>query len=272
MEEFEVANIVELRRKAKKLGLSRKVVTGSRADLEAAIAAAGKNGDKPSKKKKAVKAAVNSEVPRKRGRPKGSTNKPKKAGSTTTAKRTPAESRKNSGKAKRSASTSNGDAGRLLVGSLSFTNYDEDDWNPREGSRTEYIFSTLKKYKGDVEKTFNALKDEVNDLIERTKRNGEKRTKEERLDTLRYHIHQVRWRFAVQTGQHEKATNRIEYGTGANAKPKRGRPKKGEAQVTHSAGAKKRGRPKGSTNKAKAGNIDLSPKKRGRPKGSKNKK
>lgn len=235
-----------LRRKAKSAGVSAKDIRGasSEAELRALISDANGTPRKASAKK-AVKKAV------KRMAVKKSATKAPAAKST-------------KGKAKRLSTTptkKNGASGRNLIDSVDFDK--TKGWNPRAGSAPDRIMKALKKFKGNREKAFDSLSPDVWDFVGKVKRNGDKRTKTEAQEMLRYRISRTLFDFTVQTKQHKIASNRIAYGTGPHAKqkPKRGRPAKAAVEAP-----KRRGRPPGTKNKAKAKRGP------GRPKGSKNKK
>ena len=239
----------QLQLKAKAAGVPASAIRGasSVASLKALIAKA--NGTpRKSTARKAVRKAVKATV--KKGR---------------TAKKAPA-AKSTTGKAKRLSTTarSNGKSGRNLIDTVDYNK--TNGWNPRTGSPPDRIMKALKKFRGNRDKAFELLLPDVWDFVGKTKRNGEKRTKAEAQDMLRYRISRTLFDFVNQTGQHKTATNRIEYGTGPNAKPKRGRPAR-KAAVT---APKRRGRPKGSKNKPKAQATTVK-RGRGRPKGSKNK-
>jgi hypothetical protein len=72
----------------------------------------------------------------------------------------------------------------------------------------------VRKSRGNRAKAFEILKADVWDFVGKVKRNGEKRTKSEAEAMLRYRISRTLFDFAVQTGQHEVAKNRVQYGTG----------------------------------------------------------
>jgi len=188
------------------------------------------------------KAVAATPVKRGRGRPKGSVNK----------KSTPVAAKKTPTRKVRSAS--NGDAGRNTLGKLNFRN--RDGWNPREGSATDEIFKALVKTKGDRHAAYDLLKGKVSSIIPKKKRGGGTRDKAEQLEMLMYRIHRTLFDFAVQTGQHEKSENRVEYGTGGTGRNgSRSKPAARKA-VSKAKPAVKRGRP------AKAKAV---PAKRGRP-------
>lgn len=230
-----MATLASLRTKAKNAGVPiSKVRKASAEELKELISQANGKPQKASavkavKKSKAVKAS---------------------------AKKAPA-AKSTTGKAKRpstSSAKSNGKMGRNLIeGSVDFNK--TKNWEPRPQSGTGRIFSALKKAKGNRDKAFEALKGDVWDFVGKVKRNGDKRTKQEAYDVLRYRIHRTLFDFVVKTGQHKISKNRIEYGTGPNAQAT----KKAARSAKRQTASAKRGRPA---------------KKRGpgRPKGSKNKK
>jgi len=157
--------------------------------------------------KKAAKKATASAVAKKKGAAKKSSTKASKGKSTT----------KNKTNTKRKSS-SNGKAGRIAIGKLKFSGYDPDDWKPRPDSVTGIIFKALKKSKGDVDATYDALKGQLSKLVPSKTRGGRKRTKDEQKSDLKYRINRTKWDFAMRTGQHSAATNRVEYGSGEHAK------------------------------------------------------
>jgi hypothetical protein len=238
----------QLQLKAKAAGVSASAIRGasSVAELKALIATANGTPRKSTARKAVKKAVV------------------KKSRS---ARKSPA-AKSTRGKAKRTSTTSkvtarrNGASGRNLIDSVDYNK--TKGWNPRTGSPPDKIMKALKKFKGNRDKAFESLLPDVWFFVGKTKRNGEKRTKQEAADMLRYRISRTLFDFVNQTKQHKTATNRIEYGTGPNAKPKRGRPARKPAKATATA-PKRRGRPPGSKNKATAKRGP------GRPKGSKNK-
>jgi hypothetical protein len=188
------------------------------------------------------KAAVATPVKRGRGRPKGSVNK--KRSTPVAAKKTPT---------RKVRSVSNGDAGRNILGKLKFSN--RDGWNPREGSATDEIFKALVKTKGDRHAAYDLLKGRVSSIIPKKKRGGGTRDKAEQLEMLMYRIHRTLFDFAVQTGQHEKSENRVEYGTGGTGR-NGSRSKPAARKAVSKAKAKpavKRGRPASAKAGAKRG-------------------
>lgn len=142
-------------------------------------------------------------------------------------KSVPAKSTRKTGatKAKRPTSpkaSSNGyqaKGGRNVLEDVDFT-YDEG-WNAREGSPPDRIIHALRKARGNRDKAYDALVGDVWDFVGKVKRDGSKRTKQEAQAMLVYRIARTAWDFAIRTGQHEAATNRVEYGTGPNSTQKK---------------------------------------------------
>jgi len=253
-------NIMKLRQMAKRQGMdSSQVRAATREDLEAFLndnGSSAKRGRKATPVKRGrASTSTRKAAPTKRkpGRPKGSKNK-----TTTARKSAPAQSAQTGRKAKRQTTTatkpkakSNGEAGRMIIGTLDFSNYDEADWNPRRESATGRVFALLRKFRGNVDKVFNAIIDDdgLYNLVAPAKsRLGNKRNVEERDAVVMYRINRTRFDFAVRTGQHEKATNR------SNAAPQEGTTKRKRGSATKTA-RKPVGRPR----KAEQ------PKRRGRP-------
>jgi hypothetical protein len=246
-----MAGMQALRKQAKQAGVSAKEIRSaeSSAELRQMIKSAGSNGGGSAPRKKAaVKKAVAkaSGAKRGRGRPKGSTNK-------STAKR---------GRPAKSAS--NGNGGRFLLSGVNFSQ--TDGWNPREGSVPDVIVKALRKAKGNRDKAFDALRPKLDSLVLKKTRDGRTRTKDERIDYLRYLISRNAWAFALATGQHERSENRAEYGTAGTGTGAFKRGKTRKATGSSKTAKRGRGRPKGSTSAKKSTGA-----RRGRPPGSKNK-
>jgi len=215
-----MAKLSELRKQAKALGIAPAVIRSATTaeELSSVIAdhnahdggstvvrakakAKGKSGSKTTVRKSNRKATVAKVHSQKR-------NSGRKAS-------TPAKSRK-SGTAKRSSTKSTSSyvpkGGRNVLDDVDFSF--TDGWNPRDGSAPDVIVKALRKAKGNREKVFEALKADVWDFVGKKYRNGDKRSKDEALEMLRYRIARTAWDFAMRTGQHESASNRVEYGTG----------------------------------------------------------
>jgi len=233
------SDLIKLKKEAIKLGMDKSTARGAnRSTLQNFIDGAGKA---PAKKKgsttttAAKKKASTSSTTRKKAAPAA-----KKSASTGKAKRAAVKP-----KAKRNSSN---DGGRNMIGSLDFTV--EDGWNPRANSPVAVIFKAIKKTKGNVDKAFDILAPNVRDFVSTKKADGTKRTKDEMHKMLRYRINRTIWQFAMQTGQHEASTNRVEYGTGDYAsktrKPARkaANTRKNSKPNTRKAAAKPKGRAK----------------------------
>lgn len=214
-------NVLKLKKRAVSLGMSKdEAREAGRKVLEAFIADAENGGGEKKAAKKAVKKAV---AKKKVAGKKSSENK--KAST----KKAPAEkSGKGSGKAKRPRAKSNDGIGRASIGEIDWK-VESDEWNPRKGSPVEGLFRALKKAKGNIDKAFDAIHDDMYEYVGRKKRDGTKRTKAEAEAMLRYRLNRTKYEYATRTGQHEQATERAEYGTGqyatTRAKNKRTRDK-----------------------------------------------
>jgi len=232
-----MAGMKALRDKAKQAGVPVKEIRAaeSSAELKKLIAQASNGSGTKARGKRVVKKATKaSKAVAKRGRPA------KKA---TTRKATTR---------KASASTSNGNkGGRNTLGNVKFSK--TDGWNPREGSVPDVIVKALRKAKGNREQAYKALLPKIDKLVPKRTRQGRTRNKSERQDYLRYLISRNAWAFAMATGQHTESKNRVEYGTGGTGegKFKRAGSRKSASKGTQKA-SRGRGRPKGSTTKAKA--------------------
>lgn len=257
--------LADLRKKAKSLGIPAAEIRSAStvSELQELIdsyskpKARKKSGGRPAKK------STIKPTGRKRGRPKGSTTRSKPARKS---KPAPARSR---GKAKRQTTARSASpsayvpkGGRNLLDRVDYSK--TDGWNPRDGSAPDRIVKALRKFKGNREKVFDLLVKDLWDFVGRKKANGTKRTKAEAEDYLHYRIARTDWDFAVRTGQHDIAENRVEYGTGGTGEGtfrktgrKRGRPRKAEEAP------KRRGRP------PKAESARKPAAKRGRPAGRK---
>lgn len=105
----------------------------------------------------------------------------------------------------------------LLPDDLDFSEdryLDGKGWNPREGSPPDRIIRALRKFRGNREKVFDFLVDDIWDFVGKRMANGDKRTRDNAESMLRYRIARTAWQFAIQTDQHDVATNRVQYGTG----------------------------------------------------------
>jgi hypothetical protein len=237
-----MAKLAELRKEAKDLGSPKADIIKAKTPsaLQAVIDAYGEE-DEPKVKKTAKKKAHKKSAPAK----KSGTRKSVARGATAAKGKA---KRPNTKKASPSAYVPKG--GRNLLADVDFT--DDEGWNARPGSAPDRIAKALRKFKGNREKVFDFLSDDVWEFVGKKKRNGEKRTKGEAEEMLRYRIARTAWDFALRTGQHEKAENRVEYGTGDTGNGTFKRAKKATKATKATAAPKKRGRPAGSKNKTTA--------------------
>jgi hypothetical protein len=230
----------KLRQKAKELGVSSSAIrSANRDELEQLVADAGK----PAKKKLAKKATA--KKPARKPVRKAAASKPTRSAK----KSAPAKSRK-SGTAKRqtaqkskASSTSKYEAkgGRNTLDGVDFS--DTEGWNPRPGSAPDRIVKALRKFRGNRAKVFDFLVDDIGDFVPTKRSDGSAWEKGDgpnsRKGMLRYRISRTAWQFAVQTGQHESSTNRVEYGTGGTGTGTFKRAKAGRKATTKAATTRK---------------------------------
>jgi hypothetical protein len=217
-----------LRDSAKKLGVpSKEIRSADRQELERLVADAKANG-KPSKKaaRKAVKKATVAKPTRKTAQKSAPAKSAKKG----TAKRQTAQKA-----SKPKASGYQAKGGRNMLDGVNFS--DTDGWNPRPGSAPDRIVKCLRKFKGNRDKVFDALVGDIGDFVPAKRKDGSKWDKGDhgtntRKGMLRYRISRTAWQFAVQTGQHESSTNRVEYGTGGTGQGTFKRAKSGRKTAT----------------------------------------
>jgi hypothetical protein len=232
-------NAITLRAKAKVAGIEGyKLMTVP--ELEAALKKSG-----GSTGRKAAPAASSNGSGRKQatGRKVASTTVKKPAASTgrkqaTSAKQAPAAKSETSGKAKRPATGTrkqaaattkkapattkkqaapkaakvNADApGRAAIDNKAVDWKKDTTIGKADGPRQD-IMRALRKFNGNKEKVFTALKDAAQTLYPRNKRSGERYNKAKSLELLRWHIGRVAFDYVVQTGQHTVSSNRAAYG------------------------------------------------------------
>jgi len=200
-----MATMQELRSKAKSLGITpaaiRKASTAPQ--IQALILDAVMNGGSTTTKTTPAKRAAKTKpaaktTARKPGRPAKAKPTPKPvARKSTPSKSTPSQ---------------NGEAGRIELGVVDYSV--TDGWNARQGTAPDRIIASLRKFKGDRTKVFNALKPNIWDFVGKKLQDGSKRTTASAEDMLRYRISRTAWDFAIKTGQHTKSSNRAEYGQG----------------------------------------------------------
>lgn len=216
-----MASLAALRKQAKDAGISKAKILAATTpeELQSLISDSNDHDERP--RKKTAVAKKKTAVAKKKS---GNSAERKQTGRKNTAQKksgrnsTPAKSRK-SGTAKRSgtakAKNTGGyvpKGGRNLLDSLDFS--ETDGWNPREGSAPALIIAAVRKARGNRQKAFETLKGDLWNFVGKKKADGTKRTKAEGEAMLKYRISRTLWDFAVKTGQHEAATNRVQYGTG----------------------------------------------------------
>lgn len=218
--------MIKLRAKAKTLGIEGYKGMSSSELSEAVKKSEGKKGSTGTTAAKS--ASTNG---RKRGSGAAVKSAVKKAASTVTKKATtkkstgrksasaksaPAKAKRPTTGAKRGGSTakkstttrssSNGNAGRNVIDNSKIDWTAESNVGASEPRAT--IMKWLRKFKGDVEKVYNKLEGDVATLYKANKRTGEKYTQAKRKELLRWHISRVKFDFVMDSGQHEKSTNR----------------------------------------------------------------
>ena len=212
-----MARLAELRKEAQSLGIPTAAIRGATtaAELEEVIAAfsgANSGNSKPRKKASSARKKATGRTAKRatarRSAPAAQSSKGKAKRPTTTAKR--ATTKRTSAKR---AQSSSGNSGRNLLEQI---DYDPtaDGWNAREGSAPDRIIRALKRFRGDRDRVFTFLLPDIGDFMGLRKRDGSKRSKQEREDMLRYRISRTAWEYAVRTGQHDPSENRVQYGTG----------------------------------------------------------
>lgn len=239
-----MASLALLRKKAKEAGVAAAVIrrASTAEELQSIIEDhdGGEITRKPVAKKKGATVA----------KKKSAT---KKSATTREVKPKPAvtTSRKKSGKAKRSATGTNGyvaKGGRNLLDSVDFS--ETNGWNAREGSAPSRIIAALKKARGNREKAFEILKGDIWDFVGKKMADGSKRSKQSAEAMLRYRISRTLWDFAMRTGQHEKAANRVEYGTGGTGTGAYKPARKAARKVATKSASKKSASKKSASKKA----------------------
>jgi hypothetical protein len=254
----------QLRQSAKGLGIpASDIRSATSADELQALIVQFMNGGstktkttrKPATKTRtATKTAT--KTPARRGRPP-------KAASKTAVKSKPAAKSATTGKAKRSTAD---ESGRMMLGDVDFNV--TDGWNAREGSPPDLIVKALRRFKGNRSKVFTHLLPNIWDFVGRKMQDSTKRSQASAETMLQYRISRTAWDFAMKTGQHEKSTNRAEYGTqGTYRKPGA----TGAARSTAKRSTTRKSTPQKAKPQKAAQKPAAAPKRRGRPPGSKNK-
>jgi hypothetical protein len=251
-------NILKLKKRAVAEGMPKAdAMKADRAALEAFLSAPKDNDGKKEKASKKAVAKKKGAAPAKKSGAKSSKKaapaSEKKASTKTTKKTSTKKTTKTATRKTASRATAeNTSLGRSPIdkSSIDWT-IESDEWNPREGGPVAKLFKALKSSKGNIDKAFEKLSDDMYDFVGKTKRDGTKRTKGEAKAMLRYRLNRTLYEYAKRTGQHESATDRIEYGTGkyATTRKKTTSAKTGGKKAT--SASKKPGR-KASTKKTTA--------------------
>ena len=256
-----MAKLAELRKQAKSMGIGPSTIRlcNTADELQEVISEfQSENGGDSTPSKASKKHKVTAKAKKK------ATGNSKSASK----KSAPAAKSGKTGKAKRPTTQTkgtDGPSGRNTLEGVDFSQ--QDGWNAREGSAPDRIIRALRKFKGNRSKVFDFLVDDIWDFVGKKNAKGEKRSKQDAENMLRYRISRTAFDFAVRTGQHEPSENRATYGTGGTgqgifkrSKPAskpvskaKGNSKSTKAKKPASTKARKAGRPKGSKNKAKAG-------------------
>lgn len=243
-----MATMAALRTQAKAAGVSSSAIRSAESvkELEALIKRHGggtktsANGRRVVKKSKSV--TKSKPVRKAATRTTGGKAAPAKGRSSSPAKRQPAATRKAAPKPKASAYEAKG--GRNVLENVNYGV--TEGWNARAGSAPDTIVKALRRFKGNREKVLNFLLPDIGDFVKPTRRNKTKWAKGEREKMLAYRIARTAWDFALKTGQHEKAENRVEYGTGGTGqniwKPAKPAKKAAPAKRTAKATPKPKGR------------------------------
>jgi hypothetical protein len=202
----------QLRQSAKALGISAPAIRGLGSEELSALIAEHLNGGGTKAPARKTRTA-----PARKTATKTAARKPAARKPAASAKSKPA-AKSTTGKAKRSTSgTGNGNgSGRHLLVDVDYNQ--TDGWNAREGSAPDLIVKSLRRFKGNRAKVFDALVPKIGTFVNPKDSQGRKRSKDNAEEMLRYRISRTAWDFAMKTGQHEKSTDRIEYGSNAGTK------------------------------------------------------
>jgi hypothetical protein len=250
-------SLAKLRARAKKLRIpATQIRSAGRDELESMIEDAEEyeNG-KPRKKvvrkkasrkgvvRKAVRKSATKSAPAKSTKARKGTAKRQTTRKTATRKTTKASGNSNGYQAK---------GGRNVLEDVDYSPH--EDWNPRPGSAPDRIIRAMRKFRGNREKVYEFLLPDIDDFVKPKRADGSKWEKGDvgtntRRGMLKYRIARTAWQFAVQTDQHDKATNRVEYGTGGTGA---GIYKPNKRRATPQKATRGPGRPRKAQTKARA--------------------
>lgn len=247
-----MATLPELRKQAKAAGHSTSDVRGAdRQELERMVASKpksskGSKGKAVVKKVAAVakkKSAGSKNAPAAKKSTAGKAKRRSTATATKTSKTKTTKTRKATG-----GSGYVPKGGRNLLSRIKFSK--TDGWNAREDSAPDRIIKALRKTKGDRQAAFEILKKDIRYFVNPKMRNGTKRNKAQMEDVLKYRISRTLWDFALKTGQHDKAENRVDYGTGGTGNGTFKAAKKSARKATTAKSKTKTTTAKGNSRKA----------------------
>jgi hypothetical protein len=205
-----MATMAQVRLQAKRAGVSPADIRSAEsvAELQRLIKRHGSDGRRTTVKKSAT-------VKKSTARKASATKTAGRKSAPATGRNSGAAKRQTPAKAKPAPARSNGyeaKGGRNVLEGVDFG--DTDGWNARPGSAPDRIIKALKRFRGNREKVLEFLLPEIGDFVKAKRRDGSKWARGEREKMLAYRIARTAWDFALKTGQHEKAENRVEYGTG----------------------------------------------------------
>jgi hypothetical protein len=207
----------QLRQSAKGLGIPASDIRSATSadELQALIVQFMNGGSTKTKTTRKPAAPKRTATARKAATKSVRRGRPPKAATRTAVKSKPAAKSATTGKAKRSTAD---ESGRMMLGDVDFNV--TDGWNAREGSPPDLIVKALRRFKGNRSKVFTHLLPNIWDFVGRKMQDSTKRSQASAETMLQYRISRTAWDFAMKTGQHEKSTNRAEYGTqGTYRKP-----------------------------------------------------
>lgn len=214
--------LAKLREQAKRLGITASQIrSADRDELEGLIEDA--QAPRKPRKKAVAKKSTRTATRRTTTARKPAGRKPARKSAT---KSVPAKSARGTAKrqtTRRAATKATGNSngykakgGRNLLDGVDYS--ETEGWNPRPGTAPDRIVKALRKFRGNREKVFDFLVDDIGDFVKPKKSDGSAWVKGDgpgtRKGMLRYRISRTAWQFALATGQHETASNRVEYGTG----------------------------------------------------------
>lgn len=214
----------QLRSIAKSLDIPVGDIRGASSEELQALITKQLNG--ASTKAPATRKAPAKRTPARKTATKTVARKPARTAAKTPVKSKPAAKSTTRGKAQRSTSVT-GNGGRHLLIDVDYNQ--TDGWNARPDTAPDLIVRALRKFNGNRGKVFTNLLPKIGTFVGKTDAQGRKRTKDSAEAMLRYRISRTAWDFAMKTGQHQKSTDRAEYGTGGTGTGAATKPQKAKA-------------------------------------------